>query len=129
MTPEWQFTIGLAVTVIVALVGVLLSVLGYLAGRHLNSIDRKLNVLPTLQVQIAEVKTKQEYHTEKQDDLCERLERVEAHVSNNERIVHLENSLKNIEKERDYERSYRHWVAGALHVLALKSGVQLEPQP
>jgi hypothetical protein len=129
MTPEVQFIIGIAVTIIIAIVGILLSILAYLASRHLSSIDDKLNVLPAMQTQIAEVKVTQKHHTEKQEEFCERLERVESHVNNTERVVSLEKKLEQVDKDRTYERDHRHWVAGVIQNLALHSGVKIEPQP
>lgn len=124
-----MWAMGLAITGIVAFIGVLLGINGYFAGRHLDSIDTKLDCLPKMQEQIIEMRTEQKHHSEKQEEFCSRLERVETTISNTERITVLEKVVDQLGEEKAYARQHRHWVAGALQAICHETKIKIDPQP
>ena len=98
--------IGIIVSVLLAIVGLLLGIIGYFFTGRLRSIDGSLKCLPEIQVELAGMKVRVEQQSEKQGKFCdlqtifsERLTDVEKHISNQERMAVLEESMKTIKEE------------------------------
>ena len=74
-------------------------------GVELRTLDRKVVDIGT---EVVEIKTTQKHHGEQLDEFCERIERVETHVANTERLTVLENTMHTAAEEIKELRAWRH---------------------
>ena len=117
--------IGIVVSVLLAMLLLLLGIIGWLIVDRLRSMDGRLAALPKIEVDIASLKGTAEHHAEKQDEFCDRLEKVESHVTNTERIALMELRLTKAEEELQHNRKFGHWVRNVLAAIAGKVGAEL----
>jgi hypothetical protein len=125
MSPEWQWVAGIVMCVIGFVLTTFVAVVGWLIKDRLSSIGEQLKPLPKIETELAEVKVTQKHHSEKQDEFCHRLEKVETHVSNTERIALMELRLTKAEEEIIGNRKFGHWVRNVLAAIAGKVGAEL----
>jgi hypothetical protein len=126
MSTEWA---SIVVTAGVFGFGIVLTVIGWLVKDKLTTIGDDLHGLSANQGRMAnelvEVKTTVKHHSEKQDEFCSRLEKVETSVSNTERIALMELRLTKAEEELAGTRRFGHWVRNVLSSIAGKVGADL----
>jgi DNA repair ATPase RecN len=91
--------IAIVVPVLGGCFGILMAVLGWLAAGRLKHIDKKLDSLPEIDKKLAAVETKVDTHAAALSQFGERMQRVESHVSNTERIAVLEKALTTLDSE------------------------------
>ena len=116
--------IGIIVSVLLALLLLLLGVIGWFVTQRLKQLD----ILPVIQIDMASLKTSAQHHAEKQDEFCDRLEKVETHVSNTERVAVMEREIKGLEEEVKALRQFRHDAANDLNAFKLKLAVLEAPK-
>jgi hypothetical protein len=125
MNQDWQWALGAVGVGVMALFGIITAAIAWLIKDRLTSIGEQLKSLPRLETEMAEVKRDVKHHAERQDEFCNRLEKVETHVSNTERIALMELRLSKAEEEIIGTRKFGHWLRNALSSIAGKVGAEL----
>lgn len=125
-TNTWINLLIAVVSIVVPTVGVFLAIIGWFASRQLKSIDKKLDTLSTIEKDMATTQTTLKYLGERQDDFCQRLEHVETHVSNQERIVRVETQMGAMNDELKLLRAFRHEMES--HVQTIKNVAAIVPK-
>lgn len=110
--------IGICVTIALAMLGFLLSVIGWLLSRHLKIIEDRLKPLVQMQIDLAGMTVKVDQHSAAQQETSRRLAKVEDHVSNTERVALMEQRLTVAEKDIVDLRGFRHGLETHLQTLA-----------
>jgi hypothetical protein len=104
---DYTAIIGIVVSSLLALLLLLLGIIGYFFAQWMRAINKNLECLPVIQVELAGMKVKVDQQGAVLADTNKRLGSVEAHVSNTERIGLLEQRISSNEKEIESLR--RHW--------------------
>jgi hypothetical protein len=92
--------IAVCVPLLTAMAGILIYVF--------KGVEKRVSVLPNIETDLVAIKADLKYGAEKQDEFCDRLERVETAVSNTERIAVMERMLSTLETEVKDLRRWRH---------------------
>lgn len=107
MVGDYIAIIGIVVSVLLALVLLLLGVIGWFVSQWMRAINKNLECLPVIQVELGQMKVKVDQQGTTLSETSKRLARVEEHVSNTERIALMEQRLASA--EREVEGLRKHW--------------------
>lgn len=114
---------SVVVPVLLAMVLLLLGIIGFFIARYMRSIDFKMNALDRIEKELEGVKVKVDNNADTTTELCERLQAVESHVNNTERIAVMERTLQVLEEEVKQLRNWRHDENGRRHEAGLAAAV------
>lgn len=121
--------VAIIVSVAVFLLGCVFGIIGWFASRHVTSIDKKLDGLSTIDIKLSGLEIKVDNHTEQLNETCDRLRKVEEHVSNTERVAVMERQLKTADEEIRNLRNFSHWAANALIKIAEAAKCEVPTRP
>ena len=130
---DWIAIIGIVMSVLLAMVGLLVGVIGFLLSRYLGSLDRGMVVanqeLHKIQTNMAGLTVKVEEQSECSQEMAQRLKKVEDHVNNQAQIAVMEQRLGKLDEDSKYYRNFGHWARNVFTAIAAKVPFEMPKEP